>query len=113
HEQSHIHGHTIIGARNQIGPAAWVGLDPQHRAYKGERTSLLIGDDNIIREGASLHRSFKSDPSHATRVGHRNFFMGASHVGHDSVVGDDCTFANGVLLAGHVTVADNVFLGGG
>jgi len=113
HEHSHIHGQTTVGSNCRIGPAAFVGLDPQHRGYTGAPTRLVIGNENVIREGASIHRSFKSDEAHATVLGDRNYLMGQSHVGHDCILGNDITIANGALLGGHVTVGDKCFIGGG
>jgi UDP-N-acetylglucosamine acyltransferase len=108
-----IQGNTIIGADCRIGPAAYVGLDPQHLGYRGEETFAVIGDGTIIRENASVHRATHGGIENATRVGKRCFLMGASHVGHDCQVGDDVILANGVLLGGHVIVGDRVFFGGG
>jgi UDP-N-acetylglucosamine acyltransferase len=110
-----LRGHTRIGARCRIGPAAYVGLDGQHLKFdpfKGD-TSLMIGDDTIIRETATLHRSITPGIEHATRVGDRCFIMANAHVGHDAQVGDDVIMANAVLLGGHVTIGDRAFLGGG
>src|SRR5262245_27283102 len=71
-----VRGHTVIGKNCKISPAAYVGMDPQHLGYDGSETSLVIGDDVIIRETASLHRSFRPGIEHATRVGDRCFLMG-------------------------------------
>src|SRR4051812_32266388 len=54
-----LHGHTVIGENALIGPGAYVGLDPQHLKFDGAETSLIIGDNVVIREGASIHRAFK------------------------------------------------------
>jgi UDP-N-acetylglucosamine acyltransferase len=113
HEHTHIHGHTVIGRGGRIGPAAYIGLDPQHIKYQGEPTSLIIGDDAIIREMASVHRAFHGGIEHATRVGDRCFIMGGAHIGHDCRVGNDVVLANTALLGGHCVVGDRVFLGGG
>ena len=72
-----------------------------------------MGDNVIVREGASIHRSFKPGEEHATRIGDGCFFMATSHVAHDCQVGNDVVMANGSMLGGHVTVGDRVFLGGG
>lgn len=107
-----IHGITQIGARCKIGPGAFVGTDPQDRKYAGAPTRLIVGDDTIIRENVTLHRSTSTDPAKATRVGARCFIMACAHVGHDCVVGDDVVMANSVALGGHVTVGQGAFLGG-
>jgi UDP-N-acetylglucosamine acyltransferase len=110
-----LRGPAQIGARCRIGPAAYVGLDPQHLKFKPDETEswLIVGDDCVIREGASLHRSTHEGIEHATRIGKRCFLMANSHVGHDAQVGDDVVMANAVLLGGHVEVGDRVFFGGG
>lgn len=112
-EHCHIHGHTIIGRDCCIGPAAYVGLPPQHLKYRGETTFLVIGDGVTIRETVTIHRAATPGLDHATRVGSRCYLMGAAHVGHDSVVGEDVIIANAVLLAGHVSIGSGTFVGGG
>ncbi len=112
-DRTHVQGPTVIGERCKLGPLALVGLDPQHLKYNGEPTRLIIGNDVIIREMASIHRAFRSGPDDATRIGDRCFLMGSCHVGHDCVVGNDVVISAGVLLAGHVHIADRVFIGGG
>jgi UDP-N-acetylglucosamine acyltransferase len=109
-----IRGHTVIGANCRIGPAAYVGLDPQHLKFDPTaETSLVIGEGTIIRETASVHRSMKPGIENATRVGKRCFIMAAAHVGHDCRVGDDVVLAHGIMLGGHVEVGDRAFIGGG
>jgi UDP-N-acetylglucosamine acyltransferase len=110
---SHVSGRTVIGRNCRIGPAAYVGMDPQDLKYKGDETDLVIGDDVIIRECASVHRANKPGTEHATRVGNGCFLMAGSHVGHNSVLENHVVMANAVLLAGHVTVGERAFLGGG
>ncbi|HYN84791.1 MAG TPA: acyl-ACP--UDP-N-acetylglucosamine O-acyltransferase [Pyrinomonadaceae bacterium] len=99
---------TTLGRRNRVFEHATLGGEPQDWKYKGERSALVLGDDNVIREYATLHRARGEDE--ATRVGSRNFLMVSVHVAHNCEVGDDNVFANGVALAGHVAVADHVFL---
>ena len=112
-----IHGMTRIGSACTIGPAAYVGLDPQHLGFlnqpKPPPTWLQIGDRTLIRETASLHRSTKPGLENATRVGNDCFLMGGSHVGHDSQVGNHAILANGVLLGGHTEIGERAFIGGG
>jgi UDP-N-acetylglucosamine acyltransferase len=99
---------TTLGRRNRVFEHATLGGEPQDWKYKGERSALVLGDDNLIREYATLHRA--DGEGEVTRVGSRNFLMVGTHVAHNCVVGDDNVFANGVALAGYVTVADHVFL---
>jgi len=99
---------TKIGARNRIFEHAVIGGEPQDVKFKGERSYLQIGDDNLIREFCTLHRA--NGEGETTRIGSRNFFMVGVHVAHNCIVGDDNIFANEVALAGHITVEDHVFL---
>jgi UDP-N-acetylglucosamine acyltransferase len=106
-----LKGPTILGARTRIFQFASVGEDCQDKKYAGEPTRLVMGDDNVIREGATLHRGTAQGRGETT-IGSRNLFMAYVHVGHDSIVGNDCILANQVTLAGHVTLGDSVILGG-
>jgi UDP-N-acetylglucosamine acyltransferase len=104
----------LIGADCRIGPAAYVGLDPQHAGFDPRiETWVVIGDKVIIREGASVHRATRPGIENATRIGQSCFLMGASHAGHDCQVGEGVVMANGVLLGGHVHVGERAFFGGG
>jgi UDP-N-acetylglucosamine acyltransferase len=98
---------TSLGARNRVYEHATLGGEPQDVKFKGERSALLVGDENLIREYVTIHRA--SGEGEATRVGSRNFLMVGVHVAHNCEVGDDNTLANGVALAGHVSVEDHVF----
>jgi UDP-N-acetylglucosamine acyltransferase len=102
---------TRIGARNRIFEHAVIGGEPQDVKFKGETSSLEIGDDNIIREFCTFHRANGSGET--TQIGSRNFFMVGVHVAHNCVIGDDNIFANEVALAGHITIEDHVFLSNG
>jgi UDP-N-acetylglucosamine acyltransferase len=100
--------YTKIGARNRIFEHAVVGGEPQDVKFRGERSYLEIGDDNIIREFCTLHRA--SGEGETTRIGSRNFLMIGCHVAHNCVIGSDNIFANEVALAGHIVVEDRVFI---
>jgi UDP-N-acetylglucosamine acyltransferase len=106
-----IKGPARIGSENQIFQFASVGEDPQDKKYHGEVTRLEIGDRNVIREFATLHRGTIQEES-VTRVGNDNLLMAYTHVAHDCVIGDGVIMANGASLAGHVTVDDFAILGG-
>jgi UDP-N-acetylglucosamine acyltransferase len=112
-ENCHIHGVTIVGRNCQIGPGAYVGLAPQHLKLQGENTLCIIGDNVIIRETATVHRSIFQGAEHATRVGDRCMLMAGAHVAHDCLLGEDVILANAVLLGGHVTLGNRAFIGGG
>ncbi len=78
--------------------------------YKGEPTRVRIGDHNVIREHATVHRSSK--PGEETVIGSHNFLMANCHIGHNCRLGDHTIIANGVLLAGYAQVHDRAFLSG-
>ena len=99
---------TTLGRRNRIFERASLGGEPQDVKFKGERSQLLIGDDNVIRENVTIHRASGEDA--VTRVGSRNFLMVGVHVAHNCVIDDDCVFANNTALAGHILVEDHVYL---
>jgi UDP-N-acetylglucosamine acyltransferase len=106
-----IDGHTTIGARSQVFPFAVLGLAPQSNHYKGEPTSLEIGDDCLIREHVTIHRGTIKGGMKTT-IGNHCHIMIASHVGHDCHIGNFVTMANNATLGGHVTVGDYVNIGG-
>jgi len=99
---------TRLGRGNRVFEHATLGGEPQDVKFRGETSYLEIGDDNLIREYATLHRA--SGEGSVTRVGSRNFLMVGVHVAHNCEVGDDNVFANGAALAGHIRVEDHVFL---
>jgi UDP-N-acetylglucosamine acyltransferase len=112
-----IEGHACLtgplemGRDNIVGHGAAIGKSPQHRGYKGEHTWTRIGNGNHFREHVTIHRGTVQGRSETT-IGDRNMFMVNSHLGHDSIVGNDCTLVNGVLLAGHVELSDGCVLSG-
>lgn len=110
--QCHLKGPLTLGENNTIYPFATIGLEAQdwkadpNKQGKG----TVIGNGNVLREGASIHRASKDD--HPTTIGNRNYFMSGSHAAHDCVIGNDCMFANNALLGGHCQVGDRVIMGG-
>lgn len=102
---------TEIGENNQIYHLASVGPAPQDLKYRGEECWTRIGNGNIIREFATIHRGTVTGISE-TVVGDNNLFMAYSHVAHDCRIGNRVVMANSATLAGHVTVEDDVILGG-
>jgi UDP-N-acetylglucosamine acyltransferase len=106
-----VKGPTRIGADNHIFQFASIGDDPQDKKYGGERTELVIGDRNTIREYCTLNRGTAQDRG-ATEIGSDNWIMAYAHVAHDCVVGDHTIFANNASIAGHVHVGDYAVLGG-
>ncbi len=105
-----IKAFTVLGMRNYVGQGSVLGGEPQDRKYKGERSHLHIGNDNTFREYVTVHRA--SGEGKITQIGNDNYVMAYSHFGHNVVLGDHVTIANGVNLAGYVTVEDHAVLGG-
>ena len=106
-----ITGHTTIGERNRFFPTSVIGSEPQDAGYHGAPTRLVIGDDNLFREGCTVHRGAEKE-DHCTRIGNRNTFLCNSHVAHNCRIFDDVTLVNGVLLGGHVHVHDRAIVSG-
>ena len=106
-----IEGRTTIGRNNRIFQFAAIGAIPQDLKYAGEDTKLEIGDENSIREFATLHIGTTGGGG-VTRVGNKNLLMAYTHVAHDCQVANHCVIANCGALAGHVTLEDHVHVGG-
>ncbi len=106
-----IKRNTVLGRDNRVYQFASVGEDPADKKYEGEQTWLEIGDDNIIREGCTLHRGTGAGGGH-TRIGSDNLFMAYVHVAHDCQVGNHTVFANNAGVSGHVRIDDWAILGG-
>jgi len=100
---------SVLGARNRVFEGAVIGGEPQH-LQGGEAGTLLIGDDNTIREQVTIHRGLK--PGQVTQIGDHNFIMIATHIAHDCIIGNHTILANNVLLAGHIEIHDRAFLSG-
>lgn len=105
-----IDGNTVIGAGCKIYSGAIIGSIPQDLKYKGEDSKLVIGENNIIREYATINIGTGKDG--ITKIGSDNLIMAYSHIAHDCVVGDNCVLANCATLAGHVTIEDKATIGG-
>jgi UDP-N-acetylglucosamine acyltransferase len=106
-----LRGQTRIGAGTRIFQFASVGEDPQDKKYAGEETALVIGQRNVIREYATVHRGTAQDKGE-TRIGDDNLLMAYTHVAHDCVIGNHVIMANAASLGGHVEVQDWAILGG-
>jgi UDP-N-acetylglucosamine acyltransferase len=106
-----IKGKTVIGQRNFIGSYTSIGLSAQDRAHRNEPTLVEIGNENEIREYVSIHRGTKGGTG-ITKVGNNNQLFVSVHLAHDTVIGDNCMFANNTTLGGHVQVGSNVVTGG-
>ena len=106
-----IKGPTAIGADNHIFQFASIGEDPQDKKYSGERTTLVIGERNTIREYCTINRGTVQDRGE-TAIGDDNWIMAYCHIAHDCIVGNNTIFANNASIAGHVHVGDFAVLGG-
>jgi UDP-N-acetylglucosamine acyltransferase len=109
--QATVLGPTRIGSRCLIHPHAVIGGAPQDRSYRGEPTSLEVGDDCVFREQVTVHRGTLKGGG-TTRIGSRCLLMAGAHVAHDCQLGDDVLLTNLTTLGGHVRVENNVVCGG-
>jgi UDP-N-acetylglucosamine acyltransferase len=105
-----LDGHTQIGKNCKFFTGAIIGSIPQDLKFKGEKTGLRIGNNNIIREYVTVNTGTSANGN--TSIGNNNLFMAYSHVAHDCKVGDNCIVANSGTLAGFVTLEDKVVIGG-
>ncbi|MCK9505444.1 MAG: acyl-ACP--UDP-N-acetylglucosamine O-acyltransferase [Porticoccaceae bacterium] len=106
-----VKGPARIGKNNRIFQFSTIGEDTPDLKYKGEPTRLIIGDNNTIREGVTIHRGTVQDRAE-TRIGDNNLLMAYVHIGHDCVVGSNCILVNNASLAGHVVMGDWAILSG-
>lgn len=106
-----LDGWTFIGDDNVLYPLGSYGMPPQDLKYRGERTTLEIGNGNVFREFVTIHRGTQGGRG-ATVIGDRNYLMAYSHVAHDCLVGNDTILSHGTTLGGHVDVDDFATLGG-
>jgi len=105
-----IEGPTTMGEQNRLFPFACIGMEPQDLKFRGEPTTLEIGDRNLFRESVTVHRGTVGGGG-VTRLGSDNLLMAGTHVAHDCHVGSHVIFANAATLAGHVTVEDGATIG--
>lgn len=106
-----IEGITTIGSGTVIYPFASLGQSPQILKYEGERSTVVIGQNNVIREYVTIQAGSK-DGGMVTKIGNNCLLMVGTHVGHDCKVGNNVIFANYASLAGHVEVGDYTIIGG-
>jgi UDP-N-acetylglucosamine acyltransferase len=105
-----LEGWTRIGCDCKIGHCVVIGAEPQDVKYSGEKTWVIIGDRNTIREFATVHRA--TGEGTRTQVGDENFIMAYSHIAHNCAIGNGTVIANVVNMAGHVTIEDHATVGG-
>ena len=106
-----LKGPTKIGKNNLVLQFCSIGEDTPDLKYKGEETRLIIGDNNVIREGVTIHRGTIQDRSE-TRIGNKNLIMPYVHIGHDCAIGNNAIFVNNASLSGHVDVGDWAIISG-
>ena len=105
-----IHGPAKIGANNRFFPFCAIGGEPQDLSFKGEKTQLEIGSNNVVREYVTINRGTTKGGG-ITRVGSHTLLMAYAHIGHDSQIGDHAMLVNGATLAGHVIVEEWAVVG--
>jgi UDP-N-acetylglucosamine acyltransferase len=105
-----IEGPTEIGANNRIFPGAMIGLEPQDRKFKGEKTWVKIGDRNYIREYVTINRA--TGDGEITQIGDSNLLLAYTHIAHNCVLENNITISNAATLAGHVYVESQATISG-
>ena len=111
HSHVNITGNTSIGTGNEIFPFSSIGTPPQDLKYKGEKNSLIIGDNNKFREYVNINPGTEQGGG-VTKIGNNNLFMVYCHVAHDCTVSNNIVLANNVQVGGHVSIQNNAIIGG-
>lgn len=103
---------TTLGDRNEISAGTVLGTDPLDKAFRKEnRSYLIIGNDNKIREHFTISRGTK--PESKTVIGNGNYIMTSGHIAHDCQIGNETVICSCALIAGYVEVGDQAFISGG
>lgn len=110
--QSHVNitGNTTIGKGNKLYSFASIGSDPQDLKYKGEETTLIIDDNNTIREHVTINTGTVQGGG-VTKIGNNNLIMIGAHIAHDCIIGNNIVMANNTAIAGHAEIEDFVIIG--
>jgi len=111
HSHVNITGNTSIGTGNEIFPFSSIGTPPQDLKYKGEKNSLIIGDNNKFREYVNINPGTEQGGG-VTKIGNDNLFMVYCHVAHDCTISNNIVLANNVQVGGHVSIQNNAIIGG-
>ena len=111
HSNVSIKGNTIIGSDNEIFPFVSLGTSPQDLKYRGEKNSIIIGNNNKLREYVNINPG-TSQGGTITKIGNNNLLMVYCHVAHDCNLGNNIVLANNVQVGGHVIIEDNAIVGG-
>ena len=102
---------TTLGNHNEISAGTALGTDPLDKGFTGERSYLVIGDRNKIREHYTISRG--TQPESYTVIGNDNYIMTSGHIAHNSRLGNNCVIASTSLVAGYVEIEDQAFISGG
>lgn len=111
HSHVCIDGMTYIGESTEVFPFSAIGLPPQDLKYNGEKSVVVIGKNNKIREYCTINTGTKQG-NMATKIGNNCLFMTGSHIAHDCTIGNNVVLANNATLGGHVILDNNVIIGG-
>ena len=111
HSHINIVGNTKIGENNQIYPFSSIGTPPQDLKYKGEKNSIVIGNNNKFREYVNINPGTEQGGG-VTRIGDNNLLMVYCHIAHDCMISNNVVLANNVQVGGHVTIQNNAIVGG-
>jgi len=110
--QVSVQGITSIGSGSRLFPFASIGNEPQDLKFEGERVTLEVGENCIIREGVTMNPGTAGGGS-VTKVGNNCAFLANSHVAHDCIIGNNVICSNNAMIAGHCVIGDYVIFGGG
>lgn len=106
-----VAGHTSVGAETRIFPFSSIGHQPQDLKFRGEVSSLEIGERNVIREHVTMNPGTEGGGL-LTKIGNDCLFMVGAHVAHDCLIGNNVILVNNATLGGHVVIEDWVIVGG-
>ena len=111
HSHVVLMGSTTVGQNNRFWPNCVIGGDPQDVSWQASETEIVIGDNNLFREGVTVNRGAEKEDG-VTRIGNNNMFMANSHIAHNCRIFNNVILVNGVLLGGHVHVHDGAIVSG-
>ena len=111
HSHVNIDGDTTIGKNNEIFPFVSIGTEPQDLKYNGEKNSIIIGDNNKLREYVNINPGTTQGGT-ITKIGNNNLLMVYCHIAHDCELSDNIVLANNVQVGGHVKIENNAIIGG-
>jgi len=107
----HIGGNTFIGSKNVFFPFSTIGLIPQDKKFKGEESSLFIGNNNTFREHVTINPGTK-DGGMETIIKNNCLIMIGSHIAHDCIISSNVILVNNAILGGHVNIDECAIIGG-